>query len=577
MNSQISGTRDLSFVLSGAAGLGIQTIEEFLCRVLCRAGLHVFASREYMSRVRGGNNSTEIRVGTKAVRAFSDRMDYLFPLTPGVRVNIRRRISQATKIVADRGVFGGEFDGTEAPFVPIPLEDMTKELGGKVYAAMVMAGVMIGRTGVPLPRVLEEIEHFFSGRAEVAKTNADACSLGYRFGVELRGDSEPLYHDAMDSDGKKILLDGSDAVALGAVAGGCSFAAGYPMSPATGVLTFLSANADRFHVAVEQVEDEPAAVNMAVGASYAGARPLVTTSGGGFALMGEGISLAGIMEAPLVVHLSQRPGPATGMATRTEQGDLDLALYSGHGEFPRAIFAPGSVESAFFLSAKAFDIAERYQTPVILLTDQYLMNTFYDVDIPDVSLLRPAGKIDPTPADYRRYAPGATGISSRGVPGYGEGLVGADSHEHDEEAHISEEIDVRVSMNEKRLGKLDAIRQEALPPVLFGPKDYDNLIVCFGSTMEIARESLALLGRTDTAVLAFEQVHPLHEATEAFLSAATRVIVLEGNATGQFERLLRGTFGIRAHHSIRKYDGLQFSVEETARRVSEILEGGAGA
>ena len=152
MNSQISGARDLSFVLSGAAGLGIQTVEEFLCRVLCRAGLHVFASREYMSRVRGGNNSTEIRVGTKTVRAFSDRMDYLFPLTPGVRVNIRRRISPETTIVADRGVFGGEFDGTEAPFVHIPLEDMTKELGGKVYAAMVMAGVMIGRDWRPASR-----------------------------------------------------------------------------------------------------------------------------------------------------------------------------------------------------------------------------------------------------------------------------------------------------------------------------------------------------------------------------------------------------------------------------------------
>jgi 2-oxoglutarate ferredoxin oxidoreductase subunit alpha len=568
---------DISCVISGAAGLGIQTVEEFLCGMLRRAGFHVFASREYMSRVRGGNNSTEIRIGTNDVRAFSERIDFLFPLTPGVRTNIRRRLGSGTTIVADAGIFGDEFVETGVTFVNVPLEDMTKELGGKVYANMAVAGIVLGLVGIPIQEILDEIGRFFGDRADIVGKNADACSRGYRFGEKLRNDSTPVLRKTGASPAHRILLDGSDAVALGAVAGGCSFVAGYPMSPATGVLTFLSTHSERFHVVVEQVEDEPSAIYMAVGAAYAGARPLVTTSGGGFALMAEGISLAGIMEAPVVVHLSQRPGPATGMATRTEQADLELALYSGHGEFPRAIFAPGSVETAFSLTARAFDIAERYQTPVIVLTDQYLMNTLYDVAIPDMSLLSSVGRIEPTRPEYKRYAPGADGISPRGVPGYGEGLVGADSHEHDAEAHISEDVDVRVAMNAKRLGKLDGLRKESIPPMLYGPKDYGTLLVCFGSTREIAREAIDLLGRSDTAVLSFEQVYPLHEAAGAFLAAAKRVVVLEGNATGQFRRLLRATFGVEARHSILKSDGFQFSVEETVRRLSAILEGGDGA
>ncbi|MDK2959813.1 MAG: 2-oxoglutarate/2-oxoacid ferredoxin oxidoreductase subunit alpha [Synergistaceae bacterium] len=349
------------------------------------------------------------------------------------------------------------------------------------------------------------------------------------------------------------------------------------MSPATGVLSFFAKHAEKVGAVVEQVEDELAAMNMAVGAAYAGARPLVTTSGGGFALMAEGLSLAGVMETPVVVHLSQRPGPATGMATRTEQADLELALYSGHGEFPRALYAPGTMESAFRLAQEAFEIALKYQTPAIVLTDQYFMNAFYNLDADGLSWLDEPPPIPETAAEYRRYEDTPDGYSPFGVPGWGKGVVGADSHEHDEVGHVYEDFDLRTRMQDKRMRKLAGMTARALPPMLVGPESFSNLVVCWGSTIPIVREALQRLGRNDTALLAFEQVWPLAPSVGDLLRKATFTAVVEGNSTGQFAGLLRKTFGVAADRRVLKYNGLQFSVEEVADRLGEILPGKGGS
>jgi 2-oxoglutarate ferredoxin oxidoreductase subunit alpha len=329
----------------------------------------------------------------------------------------------------------------------------------------------------------------------------------------------------------------------------------------------MAAYAKTIDVIVEQVEDEIGVVNMAIAAWYAGARAMVTTSGGGFALMTEGVSLSGMIETPLVVHLAQRPGPATGLPTRTEQGDLNLVLYAGHGEFPRIILAPKNIEEAFFLSQQAFNLADKYQVPVFILTDQYLMDTYYNLPRFKTDHLPVEKHFEQTRSDYRRFLFTDTGISPRGVPGFGEGIVCVDSDEHDEGGYITEDVNLRAKMVEKRLRKAEVVKQDALPPAFTGTEGYETLIVGWGSTYPAIAEALEKIGRSDLAHLHFSWVYPLAEETAAYLQKAKKIIVVEHNATGQFGNLLRLMTG-RHMESILKYNGLPFSVEELVREIS---------
>ncbi len=252
----------------------------------------------------------------------------------------------------------------------------------------------------------------------------------------------------------ELLLDGTEAVGLGCIAGGCKFMSSYPMTPSTPLQVFMAVNSEEFEMIFEQAEDEIAAINMAIGGFYAGARSMVATSGSGFALMEEAVGLSGMIETPVVIYLGQRPGPAVGLPTRTSQEDLNLALYSGPGEFPRIIFAPGNLEDAFHLSQKAFNLADHYQTPVFILSDQYFADIFYNQPVFDLDGLEIENHIIKTKSDYKRYEITDSGISPRGIPGYGEGLVVVDSDEHDEEGHLTEDLDIRTKMVDKTTKKI---------------------------------------------------------------------------------------------------------------------------
>ncbi|MGI6782676.1 MAG: 2-oxoacid:acceptor oxidoreductase subunit alpha [Aminivibrio sp.] len=574
--SSPAGRQDVCCVISGAAGLGIQTVEDMLARVIVDEGFCVFGSREYMSRVRGGNNSTELRVSSEPVDALIDRIDILIALSRNVRQNILERISPHTVILGDRDELKGELEDRGASFVHIPLSSLAKEAGGAIYSNSIAAGALLGVLGLGTEGAAAFYRDRFAGKDDVVTKNIAALEKGYGLGAPLGGEGGVLAGRPRSKGGKKTILNGSDAVALGAMAAGCNFVTAYPMSPATGVLSFFYRHAAEAGAVVEQTEDELAAINMAVGASYAGARPMVTTSGGGFALMAEGLSLAGVVEAPLVVHLAQRPGPATGMATRTEQADLELALHSGHGEFPRAVYAPGTMESAFRLTQEAFASALRFQTPAIVLTDQYFVNAFHNLDESALQWLEEPSLLPETGGDYRRYEDAPDGCSPMGVPGWGKGIVGADSHEHDEVGHVYEDFHLRTRMQDKRMRKLDGLTARAVPPRLFGPGNYRNLVVCWGSTLPILREALAGLDRDDTALLAFEQVWPLAPSSAAMLEKASFIAVAEGNSTGQFARLLRAEFGVKADKKILKYNGLQFSVEEASAMLAGALPAKGG-
>ncbi len=562
---------DVTIVLCGQAGQGIQTVETLLINSFKLAGCNVFSTKEYMSRVRGGMNSTFVRASDKPVTAYIDRIDILACLDAGASEHLRTRITPQTIVIGDRSGFGEAAQAARHQ-LDIPFTAIAEQAGGKVYSNSVAAGAIAGVLGMDAEPFRGLLQNLFAGKGEIIETNINAFTKGYeaaqavRTGIDIQlpaGDPQAV--------SEHILVRGAQAVGLGAIGGGCNFVSSYPMSPSTGVLVFLAQNAAQFGIVAEQAEDEIAAVNMAIGAWYAGARALATTSGGGFALMCEGISLAGMLETPIVIHLAQRPGPATGLPTRTEQGDLELALYAGHGEFPRILLAPGTLEEGFLLAAKAFNLADKFQSPVIILTDQYYMDSYYNSPVFDADLLKPEKYIIETAADYRRYELTDDGISPRGVPGFGQGLVCVDSDEHDQSGRITEDLDLRVEMVDKRLAKLDAITQEAIRPTLYGEENYRNLVICWGATVNIVREAVELVKSHDTAILHFTQVYPLHPDSAELISNAENTIVVEGNATGQFAKLLLLQTGIMVDHSVLKYDGLNFAADTLADQLLTII------
>ena len=569
-------TRDISIVLCGEAGHGIQTVEQILTRLLKLSGFHIFATKEYMSRVRGGSNSTEIRVSSRRVSALLDRIDILIPLSPAALGHLKGRISNETVILADGATIADREENNDLNWIDIPFADIASEIGGKIYTNSISVGIIAGLFKVGADELDHYIEQFFStGDTKIIEKNRSAAKKGYEIARELIG-AEKIHIDISRNDDVtgEIIINGAEAVGIGAIAGGCNCIVSYPMSPSTAVLTFLSRNAKDFNLIAEQTEDEISAVNMALGAWYAGARAMVTTSGGGFALMEEAVGLAGMIESPMVIHVAQRPGPATGLPTRTEQGDLQLVLYSGHGEFPRIILAPGKLEDAVDLTHRAFNLADKYQVPVFILTDQYFMDSYYNIPSLNLSEIRVTQYIEKTGHDYKRYRLTKNGISPRGIPGYGEGLVLADSDEHDEEGHITEDLDVRVAMVDKRLSKLKSITEDLIPPELVGRKDYKVLVIGWGSTFHVIREAIERLGRTDIALLHFKQVYPVHPYTAEYLAKAKHTIVVEGNATGQFGRLIWIATGYDIDNRILKYNGIQFTVEELTEQIKTILDQG---
>lgn len=563
---------NISIVLGGAAGKGVQTVEGILLSVLKNEGYGVFASKEYMSRVRGGSNSTEIRVASKKPRAFVRAMDICFPFDKAAFEHLKPRITSKTLVVADERIV---ISGMDYTIVHAPISSIATEIGNPLFENTVAAGVILGILGVDISGLEEYLRKRFAVKDDkIIEGNIEAGRQGYKIGQHLAYaenlDVKLSKHESVKSE---TMIDGTEAIAMGAVAGGCNFIASYPMSPSTGVLQFLAKESARFGIAVEQVEDEIAAINMGLGASYAGARALVTTSGGGFALMCEGVSLSGMMELPIVIHIAERPGPATGLPTRTEQGDLELALYSGHGEFPRAIFAPGTHEEALEVAQQAFNMAEKLQSPVFLLSDQYFLDTVATVSNEAFTILPEVRDIVETTKDYRRYEYTDSGVSPRGIPGWGEGLVVSDSDEHTEDGHLTERLDTHVRMMDKRMKKLEGLVADVFPPLCLGAEKAEIVLVGWGSTHGAIAEALENSERDDISYLHFKQVYPLPKNIKTLFKNAKKVIVIENNYSGQFASLLE-KHGVTVTERIVKYDGEPFGVEELTERILSLRGSG---
>jgi 2-oxoglutarate/2-oxoacid ferredoxin oxidoreductase subunit alpha len=570
---------DFSLVIVGQAGQGIQTVEQFLVSLLKTTGYNVYATKEYMSRVRGGMNSTELRIGSgkKRVRAYINRIDLLIPLHKDAIEHVKHRLSKSTTILLDPDLID-ENKYKENQCVTVPFTKIQKEIGRK-FVNVFVVGVLSSIFKIPRESGRTLIQKRFSDKGEnILKKNHEALEQGYNIGESMKDLAPKMDTNPQIDD--EILLDGNQTVGLGAIAGGCNFISAYPMSPSTGTLVFLAQHSKEFGIVVDQAEDEIAAINKTIGAWFAGARAIASTSGGGFALMNEGLSLAGMTESPLVIHIAQRPGPATGLPTRTAQEDLNFALHAGHGEFPRIIFTPGSIEQIFLLTQHAFNIADRFQIPVFILTDQYLVDTYYNVQPSEMKIIEVKHAFVKTDPSYKRYNLTENGISPRGIPKFGTGLVRADSDEHDEWGHITEDLrGIREKMITKRVHKKGKLIEEMEPPIPvipFGSDSYETLVICWGSSYLAVKEALKDLDNSKIAGLHFPQVYPISKNVKKFLHQAKNLLIIEGNATGQFRNLIKifTGFEISDENSLLKSNGEPFSVEEVKSFVSESFKKG---
>jgi len=556
-------TDTLNVVIGGEAGQGLVTIGELLARTLVRSGYHIVVTQDYMSRIRGGHNTFSIRMSTEPIAAPQEPIDCLVALNRETADLHQQQLTPEGMIIIDESAGLEESSCLKVPF---------KELAPRKFenvAALGVVGALLGLEESILTGVMED--SLGKKKPELAEENRRALMTAYTwaFGQPF---SFPSLSPVGDSD-HRLMMNGNEAIALGAVSAGVKFCSFYPMTPATSISLNIVKHSDPFGIVVEQAEDEIAAINMAIGASFAGAPSMVATSGGGFALMTEGVSLAAMTETPIVIVIAQRPGPATGLPTRTEQADLEFVLHAGHGEFPRAVLTPVSVEDCFTLTRKAFALADRYQGPVFLLTDQFLADSFRAVapfNIEDIPSDKPGpGTIKPP---YKRFSITDSGISPRLLPGMSEHLVVADSDEHTEDGHITEDLGIRRQMVEKRLRKQYEISKEVLPPEFEGDEKPKLLLMSWGSSKGAVREA-ADAKRSDgkrVSTLYFSQVWPLvPEQLIGYLESAEMVVCVEGNATGQFARLVRRETGFWIKNLILRYDGLPFTPEYILERLAD--------
>lgn len=565
---------DISVVLCGEAGQGIQTVENILVKAVKNSGYHVFSTKEYMSRVRGGVNSTLIRVSSSPVRSYVDQIDILVALSEDAVVHLKNRLSTDTLIIAANGILKDKYK-QNWNVIEIPLMEIATQIGGLIFSNIIAAGLISKILNIP-PEIFEKcIISMFQRKGEkILEKDIQAGERGYLLAKNILEENNiTVKIEKNDSIKDYLLINGTEAVGLGCIAAECKFMSAYPMTPSSPLQLFIAQNADDFEIIFEQTEDEIAALNMALGASYAGVRAMTATSGSGFALMEEAVGLSGMTETPVIIYLAQRPGPAVGLPTRTAQEDLNMALYSGTGETPRAIFAPGTLEDAFQVTWRAFNLADKYQIPVFILSDQYFADIYYNIPSIAIKDLKIEKHIVKTTKNYKRYKITENGISLRGIPGFGEGLVVADSDEHDEEGHITEDLEIRTRMVNKRLKKLEYLKKDTLKPELNFGNDYQILIIGWGSTYGPITEALERMDDDKISFLHYKQVYPLHHETINYLKKADKTVIFENNATSQFSNLIKFETGFEIDHKILKYNGMPFSVEEVIHNM-QSLEGG---
>ncbi len=610
-------------MIGGEAGFGIQSAGNFFAMAANRGGLYAFGNPEYPSLIRGGHNSDCIRIRDKHVGIHKEKLDLLLAM------NKETLDLHLKEMVTGGGVvYDAETIKMETVKIPegvkmfnVPLKKLAMEEGkGDITRNTVGVGACLGLVNYDMEIFYEILRKEFGRKGdEIVKNNIAAAKAGYDFVRSNYKDQFEYELKKIEGRPDKMLLTGNDAVCLGALKAGCKFVAEYPMTPSTSILHTMASHAKDYNVIVKHTEDEIAAINMAIGAGWAGARAMTGTSGGGYSLMVEALGMAGMSEIPVVVIEVQRPGPSTGLPTRTEQGDLQFILHSSQGEFPRIVIAPGDYNECFYHTFQAFNLAEKYQLPVIVALDKHISESIQTVEPFETKDLKvERGKLLSTKelddlltksrefleknnggtmeqkgfgkmaakenyispdGNFLRYKNTDDGISPRTLPGMPGGIHRASTDEHDESGDLTETEENRIMMVEKRARKLESALKELPPPQLTGKTDKnsnaDITFVTWGSPKEAIMEVIDMLSADGITanLLQITYMIPFHtKEISAILSDAKRVIGVEQNSEAQLCALIREKTGYLIKDRILKYSGRQFTAHEIYEKTKALLK-----
>jgi 2-oxoglutarate ferredoxin oxidoreductase subunit alpha len=582
------GAREVTVGLAGAAGDGQAATADALALVAARSGLHLYVYNSYQSVIRGGHVWLRMRISEESVETHGDRLDAVVALDAEAVARHAGELSDGGILLfnSDRVKPAGLPAGRRA--LPFPVKELTASLGPQlpVQQNTVLLGGLVHHLGFPFERLEEALRKQFGKKGEqVVGLNVALARAGWEHARREAPALEPAGRWAFTGE-RRPVITGNEAFAMGAAAAGCRFYAAYPMTPATGILHWLAPRAERLGLVVKQAEDEIAVANMVIGAGHAGARAMCATSGGGFALMTEAIGMAGMIEAPSVFVLVMRGGPSTGLPTKTEQADLNQAIGASQGDFPRVILAPSDVADCFRTMEEAFNLADRWQLPVIVLSDLLLSehNQTVDPSAFDFRFRIDRGAVvtgPPADGPFLRYRFTPDGVSPRAFPGTPGTVFQAGSDEHDEAGVLISDVathpPTRRRMVDKRARKVEALRAELPPPAVEGPTDAPLTLVGWGSTKGVLREARAHLAARGIPSnhLHLRYLVPFQAREVSILLAkAERVLVVENSASAQFARHLRAETGIAADGLVLKYDGEPFGPAEVAAAVEAFVRAG---
>lgn len=580
---------DLSIGIGGAAGQGIATPGDILARIFVRRGLHLNAYNAYQSIIRGGHIFLTLRTSDEPVLSFGDKLDILIPLNQDSMNRHLRLMKAGSAVLYNSDKIEPGTTGAGVQLCPFSVKELAPTSKGDLVQNTIALAAVLRLIGVEF-EVLQDIlalQFKRKGEAVVAE-NTEVARSGY----DHAGAHFKAFSFALPNSGKPLaFFEGNQALAMGGAAAGVRFYCAYPMSPSSGVLHWMARHARQLGIMVRQVEDELGVINMAIGAAHNGCRAMCATSGGGFALMTEALGSAAMMEIPVVCINVQRAGPATGVPTKTEQGDLWQVMGAGQGDYPRIIVAPTNITDCFKTVPELFNLVDRFQCPGIIISDLLISEGRASVDPAELDFDVPIDRGEviglngdaPLPnGEYKRYQITDSGISPRalpGTPGY-EHVVATDEHDEDGVLISDEFTDPhkRQAIHEKRMRKMEGILPLLEPPQLWGPPNAEVTLMGWGSTEGVIREAIQKLA--DEEGLAANQLQikwivPLHaERISSLVFECKRLVIVENNYSGQFARYLRSETSIVAHGHIRKYDGEPFMPHHIVDGVKAILSDG---
>ncbi|WP_195573303.1 2-oxoacid:acceptor oxidoreductase subunit alpha [Paenibacillus sp. 1001270B_150601_E10] len=576
----------LSWKIGGQQGEGVESTDRIFSTALNRLGYYLYGYRHFSSRIKGGHTNNKIRISTAPIRAISDDLDILVAFDQeSIDLNANE-LRGGGVIVADAKFNPVVPEGLNVRLFAVPITAIAEELGTSLYKNMVASGASWALLGLPIEVFNKAVEEEYGRKgAIVVEKNIEAVRRGAEFVLEQAGG--PLSEFQLEpADGvQKLFMIGNDAIALGALAAGCRIMSAYPITPASEIMEYLIKHLPKFGGTVVQTEDEIAAATMAIGSNYAGVRAMTASAGPGLSLMMEAIGLAGMTETPLVIVDTQRGGPSTGLPTKQEQSDLNAMVYGTHGEIPKIVIAPSSIEDCFYDMIEAFNLAEKYQCPVIVMTDLQLSLGKQSCAVLDYDqilinrgrLVRDVPELE-THAQFKRYELTDDGISPRVLPGEKGGLHHVTGVEHDEVGRPSESAINRQRMMDKRLGKLKSIKIRHAVVVDAPYEEPDVLIIGMGSTggtIDQARTKLEADG-WKTNHLTVRQIYPFPtEQVKRYAERAKQIIVLENNATGQLADQIKLNVGFHDKlYSMKKYDGTPFLPHEVYSQSKELVLNG---